>query len=284
MNMKRISLSILLCLLMSLGVQAQDDLTIMTYNIRYNNPGDGVNAWPARAGKMIDFLNREQPDVVCVQEALPDQVEALANGLSGYAYIGRSREKSKKKGEATTIFYKTERVSMREQGYFWLSDESDKAGSVGWDAALPRIVNWGFFRDEGTGKSFYLFNTHFDHKGKKARQQSSKLIVSKSRKISSRYPVVLCGDLNMEPTDANMENFKLAGFTDTRSASGVEPKGPEETCFGFNVEAESGKRIDYIMTRNEVTVKSYSVLTEAENGYYLSDHLPVMVGVEIGNK
>lgn len=279
----KISLLLLFLIFPFLAQAQSENLKVMTFNIRYNNPDDGVNAWPARKDRVIQYLQTEKPDVICVQEALEGQMEDLANGLAGYAWIGRGRDKSKKKGEFAGIFYKTERVQLREEGNFWLSDTPDKPGSIGWDAELPRIVTWGFFRDQGTGKSFYLFNTHFSHKGSKARLQSTKMICSKAKKISSRFPSLICGDLNMQPDDPTMENFKLSGYTDTRTTTETDPAGPEGTCYGFSTEAQSGIRIDYILTRNDVTVKTYSVSTQSENGYYLSDHLPVISEVVIGN-
>ena len=66
---------------------------------------------------------------------------------------------------------------------FWLS-ESPEMASRGWDAALNRIVTWVHLQDRKSGKEFFHFNTHFDHKGREARENSARLILDKIKEIN----------------------------------------------------------------------------------------------------
>ncbi|MEK7854598.1 MAG: endonuclease, partial [Acidobacteriota bacterium] len=52
-------------------------LRVMTFNIRYNEPRDGVNAWPNRKQKVADVIRFHKADLVGVQEALIGQLEDL---------------------------------------------------------------------------------------------------------------------------------------------------------------------------------------------------------------
>jgi hypothetical protein len=40
----------------------------MTYNIRYDNPGDGVNQWSNRKTKVFDLLKKYNPDIIGVEK------------------------------------------------------------------------------------------------------------------------------------------------------------------------------------------------------------------------
>ncbi len=46
------------------------ELKVMSYNIRYNNPDDGVNAWPNRKARVLGLIQKHQPDVMGLQEVL----------------------------------------------------------------------------------------------------------------------------------------------------------------------------------------------------------------------
>ena len=50
---------------------------LMTFNIRYDNPGDGANRWSERKEAATDLLKAQRPDVVGLQEALPGQLTDL---------------------------------------------------------------------------------------------------------------------------------------------------------------------------------------------------------------
>ena len=63
-----------------------------------------------------------------------------------------------------------DRFELIEHGDFWLSDKPDEAGSRGWDAALPRVATWAKFKDKAAGTQLLHVNTHFDHRGEKARE------------------------------------------------------------------------------------------------------------------
>src|SRR3712207_169543 len=104
--------------------------------------------------------------------------------------MGVGRDDGKEAGEYAAIFYNTQRLKVLANGHFWLSQTPEKP-SLGWDAACVRICTWGKFMDKMTGKKFYFFNTHMDHVGTVARQESARLIISRIKELAKDESVIL---------------------------------------------------------------------------------------------
>ena len=81
------------------------NMSVMTYNIRYDNPEDSANSWSNRKALLSSQINFYHPDVVGVQEALDHQLSFLDSALNDYSYIGVGRKDGKNKGEYNDIFY-----------------------------------------------------------------------------------------------------------------------------------------------------------------------------------
>ncbi len=91
-------------------------------------------------------------------------------------------------GEYAAIYYRRDRFRVVRSGRFWLSQSPLEIGSIGWDAALPRIATWAAFED-----TTVKINTHFDHRGEEARLQSTRLIVEGADGLSPTDCVVEWG-------------------------------------------------------------------------------------------
>ena len=57
--------------------QPAQPLQVMTFNVRYANPDDGPDAWPLRSALVFDLIRAQAPDLVGLQEALPEQMDEL---------------------------------------------------------------------------------------------------------------------------------------------------------------------------------------------------------------
>jgi len=161
----------------------------MTFNIRLDTPADGDNAWPYRKEMAASMVRFHRADVAGLQEVLHHQVTQLDSLLQDYARIGTGRDDGARNGEYSPIFYNKEKLECLQNGQFWLSENPGTPG-IGWDAACPRIVTWGKFRNRHNRKTFYHFNTHFDHVGQTARRESARLIKRKIQEIAGDAPVV----------------------------------------------------------------------------------------------
>src|SRR6186713_989688 len=156
--------------MVSLGIQSQE-LNVMTFNIRYNTKNDSLNAWPYRKDNAASQIKFHNVHILGVQEALYEQVIDLSQSLSQYKYVGVGRDDGIIKGEYSAIFYDTAKLILLGSSTFWLSLTPDIPGSKSWDAAITRIVTWAKFTDKRRNRTFFVFNTHFDHIGKEARRE-----------------------------------------------------------------------------------------------------------------
>jgi endonuclease/exonuclease/phosphatase family metal-dependent hydrolase len=264
-------------LLLTVTANAQrkpaNDFNVMSYNIRYNNTGDGENAWPNRKDEVKALVRFHDVDILCVQEALALQVDQLLENTN-YDRVGVGRDDGERKGEFTAIYYDKSRFVKRDGGTFWLSDTPEKP-SKGWDAAIVRICTWVKLYDKWNKKEFMVFNTHYDHIGVQARIESAKLIKKKIQEIAPKLPVILTGDLNVTPETEAIATIKTF-LTDTKEAA-IEPAyGPVGTFNGFKFNAALKDKIDYIFINKGFKVQKFGVLTDSKNQRYPSDHLPII--------
>ncbi len=277
--MKKIILAVLLLLPAAIFAQ---EMNIMTFNIRFNNPRDAENAWPNRVEMVGNLLRFYDPDIFGMQEALIGQIEDVQNQLPDYKWFGVGREDGKNGGEFSPVFYNPAKLILLEHNTFWLSETPEKP-SKGWDAALNRVVTWGKFQSKVTGKQFLVFNTHFDHIGDEARKNSADLIKKKIQEIikGKNLPVILTGDFNLTPDKEPIMMLKKF-MSDSREVSEESPFGPVGTFSGFDIDADlSSRRIDYIFVHGDIKVLEYAALSNFSNHRFPSDHLPVFVQLQL---
>jgi endonuclease/exonuclease/phosphatase family metal-dependent hydrolase len=257
--------------------QKSTPINVATYNLRYNNKGDGINAWPNRKENVKALIQFHEFDIFGTQEALRDQLNDIAE-LKDYAFVGAGRDDGKEAGEHSAIFYRKDRFKMLQSGNFWLSETPDKPGK-GWDATCcNRICSWAKFTDLQTKKDFYFFSVHFDHQGVEARRESGKLMVTKIKEIAKNAPVILVGDLNSTPDTEQVKTIQTL-LNDAHNVTARPPYGPEGTFNAFKFDAPMDQRIDYIFVSKQFSVLKYGVLTDAKEQRYPSDHQPVLVKV-----
>lgn len=249
-------------------------MSVMSFNIRYDNEADGHNAWSRRKEEVAAYIERSAPDFLGIQEGLYHQINYLRDKLPAYEFIGKGRDDGDKKGEFSCIFYKKKLWRPVEQQTFWLSPTPEKV-SKGWDAALERIFTYGAFIHRTTGDTIFVINTHFDHMGREARKQSALLILDfiKTKNLD-RKKLVVVGDLNSRPTDEPLVAFKEL-LTDSYDIVSHANNESTATFNGFDTSRMPTERIDYILFRN-LNIKSFRIIQERrKNNLYLSDHFPV---------
>jgi endonuclease/exonuclease/phosphatase family metal-dependent hydrolase len=264
--------------------KTQLDLNIMTFNIRYDNPEDGQNSWQYRKENAMKLIRFQEVDVLGMQEVLVNQLKDITGQLTEYNAVGVGREDGKEKGEFSPILYNKNKFTLIKSGYFWLSETPDKP-SKGWDAACERIATWVQLKDKATGKKVFVMNTHFDHIGQVARQESVNLIKTKTTQLSEGLPQIFMGDLNSDPKSSVVKSFLTAdgsfAFLDSKDRASVV-YGPNWTFHDFGkIPYAERPLIDYILVNKAVTVKKYGVLAETLNETFLSDHAPVFIKISL---
>jgi endonuclease/exonuclease/phosphatase family metal-dependent hydrolase len=264
-----------------------ETLRMMTFNIRNNNPKDGLDNWVFRRDDMAELFRAQRIDVAGLQEAFRDQIDDLAKRLPQFAWYGVGRDDGKSKGEFSPIFFRKDRFALVKKGTFWLSEHPEKVGSKGWDAALPRVATWVKLRDKSTGSEWTVFNVHFDHRGERAREASAALLIKKVPEIARDSLIVLLGDFNETPkasfyrvlTEGDAATkFKLA---DAKTASTTPHAGLDTTWNGFKSPVP-GQQIDHIFVGAKIEVRSHHIPDTRRGERFLSDHFPVIAEVAEG--
>jgi endonuclease/exonuclease/phosphatase family metal-dependent hydrolase len=264
----------LVLLLFSLSTLGQN-LKVISYNLRFDNPADGENRWDLRKDFLCGQLQFYSPDFFGTQEGKLHQLKYIDSTMSDYSYIGIGRDSSPTGGEYSALFYNTGKFKVVKQSTFWLSETPEKV-SKGWDAMLERICTYGLFEDLKTKQRFYVFNTHFDHVGEVARTNSAKLLIDKINTINTeKVPVILTGDFNCE-MKSEAYKFLSSSMNDSKIISEAQPFGPSGTFNNFEFHKPVTLLIDYIFTsKGNISVIKYGVLSDSKDCRYPSDHLPV---------
>lgn len=273
-------------LLVLTAAKPQAQVRIATYNIRYDNPADGIHAWENRKAHVASLIRFHKIDIVCIQEALIQQVRYLKEQLAGFEYCGVGRDDGREEGEFSSIFYNTNRFEILETNTIWLSP-TPSVVSEGWDAAIVRIMTWVHFRDKQSGKQFYVFNTHFDHVGVVARKESAHLVRKFIRRIAGNRSAILAGDFDSTENDdpykiiTHQDGAAGLALKDAKMISRTPHHGSDKTFSGFDPkQGIIGDRIDYIFVTEDIGVLRHAILSEMREEGFLSDHFPVFAEIE----
>ena len=256
------------------GLSAQKvpaGITVMSYNIRMSGGNDGTNSWEYRYPASAMMIDDQNPDIVGIQEALPDQVAYLKNILlPDYKAIGVGRENGRHEGEHMEIIYNKKTVKLLKWGTFWLSETPDKP-SMGWDAACYRTATWALMKEKKSGKKFYMVNTHLDHVGTQAREKGLQLICDRIAGMNKDgLPMVLTGDFNMEISDPSMAPVKAA-MKNART-TGVKT----DDHFTYNGWGKASDTIDYVWYSGFSSCTEFETVTKPYmDRTFISDHFPV---------
>ncbi len=266
-----------------IGPVEAPDLHVMTYNIRRRVAH--VNRWShdhwsRREPLLRRLLAAEQPHILGIQEALPDQLPAILEGLgSRYSSVGRGRN-ADGGGEQCPLVFDSDRLELLEWDQDALSSTPDTPGSNSWGNLIPRIIVTARFRDRETGKELTAINTHLDHMSRKSRQRSAEAI----RALVARTPgaVVVLGDFNTgaasQPYEALTSGEVLTDAWNVAEERLTELWG---TFPHYRPPKQGRKRIDWVMVNAAVTVMETGINTARYDGAWPSDHTPVQAVIRV---
>ena len=205
---KRISLLILLSIACtSLVAQTASGVhRLGNYNIRYVNASNGDTGerlWANRRTYVMRQITKYDFDVVGMEEVTGNnkdattgksQLQDLRDGLTGYADYSVEREN--KNYSYNSIFYKTDKYTLLDQGHFYVNEHPDTPGE-GWSTSIARTCIWVHLEDKASGQDFYFVCTHVNYGANLCGIESAKLIGERVRRLVGQTPMVLVGDLNL---------------------------------------------------------------------------------------
>ena len=255
---------------------------VLTYNVRHEIDGD-TDAWKPRRDALATLVRSLDPDVVALQEAAERQLSDLRPRLPGYTWFGCGESSF---GENNPIGSNGS-ADVTETETTWLSATPETAGSTGWDGAFPRVLVeatieiGGGSNDDGS-HTVTVFNTHFDHRGRRARRESARLIRRRLDALPASRQAVVMGDFNA-PADSAVDRILTGDGYDRalsdawRTADTV--RGPETTLTDFE-SLRPGRRLDRIFITAGLTARRVHARTDRADGAFPSDHLPVCATLE----
>lgn len=281
----------------------EHELRCMTYNIKNDYDPVGDNIWSSRKELVAGNIRFHRPDLIGMQEVLHNQLEDLAELLPEYGWVGVGRDDGKQAGEYSCIFYRKKRLRPLEQGTFWLSEQPEQPGSMGWDAACTRVCSWVKLADVLSGKVVTHYNTHFDHIGQVAVEQSAHLIKQQMEAHALEGTVILTGDFNMTSDSeayrvlTQQEQTSALTLRDASVAGDYKHFGPAFTFQDFDAREVAARSfpsvipshtpngiefetpIDFIFVNGDARVVNYGIVADHCDGKLPSDHYPVVADV-----
>lgn len=255
--------------------KSQETVRVMSFNIRCLNVGK--DTWEDRIGIVTETINKSNADSVGVQEATTEWMETLDRELTNYAWVGVGRDDGKTQGEFSSIFYLKNKYNLIDSGTFWLS-ETPETPSLGWDAGCNRVCTWAVLENKETKEQYVHINSHFDHVGIKAREESVKLILAHAEKYKD-LPVVFTADMNVVEGSENYIQMTSGCLKDTKYLT--DDSMNYLTYHDTKPSKHKDDVIDYVMVNDNFKALSYKVVTAGIDERYVSDHFPVYADLEI---
>jgi endonuclease/exonuclease/phosphatase family metal-dependent hydrolase len=267
-----------------IGRAKRDQLHVMSFNIRYDRSGSGATRpgdadhWPGRRPLVIDLLEREQPTLLGIQEALYGQLTAIEEALPRHRNVGYGRSGGSS-GEFSAIYYDATRLEVLAWDQFWLSDTPDVIGSATWGNTVTRIVVWARLRDLVSGEEFAMINTHFDHQSEPARIKSAQAMIDLFEGGElDQLPTLVTGDFNSIAHDSGAYSTLVTDgpTVDTWDVAEEQVTPAWGTFPGYEEPVEGGDRIDWVLSTEDVTTLRAAInVTTDRAGRFPSDHAPV---------
>jgi len=254
-------------------------IKVITFNMRMQTKHDGENMFLNRLPFILEYIEKEKPDIIGCQELVPMMRATLCKELSDYYIVGSGRG-ANNFDESNSIAFLKDRFALSECSTFWLSHTPNVPGSRYADegqSPCPRICTYAKFVELNEGRTFRIYTTHLAHVGSIPRQYGMRQIIEQ---INSDYkaapmPFVLTGDMNAEPDSPEIQAVLNNDFVKIKEVTENIPA----SFHGFTDEGKS--KIDYIFVNADAEVVSSYASKDKKGNLYLSDHYPLVAELEI---
>lgn len=237
-----------------------------------------IYKWSERKKRVIATIKYLQPDLLSVQELYPNQLKDLENELNEFVFISAPLQQ----GELNGIFFRKTRFQLIEEKIFYIPEDCSET--------LTMVV----LQDLLTEKTFALFNTHLAFLNIEKRESQTRCIAEIIK--NTHLPLLLTGDFNTFPNRLDLEKLpaydgnyiehilKQAGLQDAKEESLLGHLGPISTFTNsgdhsdpFEGTGTPGIFLDHIFVANGITVLIHAVDPIRIDGYFPSDHMPVLI-------
>ncbi len=227
------------------------------------------HGWWVRKDALRSSLTTTRPDILCVQEALPGQVEAVAGMLPGHRRVGVGRDDGRSAGEHCAIYFDSSRFQELDGGTFWLEEPTDQPPSTT-VLGPKRICTWVRLRDQSSGRFFRIYNLHL-YLTESARLPSVRLILERIASGDPTDAVLVAGDFNATPDTPSRRIFAESGLNPSAELAGESSRTPTYQFYGIRF-----RSLDEILVNPGWRVVARSVLDMKPGNTFPSDHFGVM--------
>ena len=253
-------------------------IEIIAFNLRYDKPDQGNNAWNVRKEAVAAIIKKHKPDAIGTQEGKGHQISDLLGLLPEYSSLGGDRTGTGS-DERCAILYRKERLVCLSAEDFWLSETPDTPGSItpSWGNNLPRMATMALFQVVGEGRKITVVNTHLDYKSKLAREKGAKLICDRLSNFNSDESFLfVTGDFNAEPNSTARKSFlqPLNGGIKLQDATADLGSKERKTYNDFSDRAFAA--IDTIYYDSRLKLQRVEIDRSRVDGILPSDHFPVV--------
>ncbi len=251
-------------------------ITVMTFNLRYDKPDPGERQWQNRVAAIASLIQHYHPDVLGTQEGKQHQLQELQQLLPEYKFVGGDRTGTGT-GEYCSIVYHPQSLNLQETRDFFLSDTPEIPGSITWGNRLPRMATWANFQVVNSEFSLVLTNTHLDHETAQARKLGANLITQRLNGFTPEKYLLVTGDFNAAPDTPERRSFlsPLANGQQLQDPLARLPLKAQNTFHDFTGKAWDA--IDTIYCDRRFQIESVIIDRQQWKGVWPSDHFPVIV-------
>ena len=243
-------------------------MKIISYNIRHNTFLDILPLWRSRYKRLVDFITKESPDVIGLQEITRKGKRYLRRRLNDYQIVGDSRSSIILTNEYNPILIKRNKTIISYKTYS-LSRDINKLGTKSKDDNFPRICTIVHLEND-----YLIVNTHIDNsdaKNKKRQLEILDNIISKEKKDDER--IILLGDFNMTLANDDLNDYSKKykdPFKNNKNSSFVPNK---------NI-----KSLDHIFIDKKLYYSKELIDNKTNDDGYISDHYPLICEIECLHK
>jgi endonuclease/exonuclease/phosphatase family metal-dependent hydrolase len=254
----------------------------MSFNIRVKTPLDLFNGWSGRRDIATQAITSFNPDLLAVQECLDSQKRDLLHRLPHMAFVGTGRNNGKPTGgEMCGIFYRTDRFTLLNHGFIWLSKTPHTPGSKSFGSWWPRMATWALLQPRDGSPPFLIASAHLDIANESVRRQQAQVLKNHLTTLASApgpgtsRPIILAGDFNTTDDSSTHQILRSSESPLIDAHRALHPRSPDENTHHGYGGSPRGPRIDWILASPHFKPLSATIVRHHHRGKYPSDHFPI---------
>lgn len=255
-------------------------IRVGSWNVRCIQKKDSLqgDAWSKRVPEIAKVVKFRHFDVLGLQEVDTVQYSMLSPLLQEYHWVQHDFM------EGNPILFLKDRFEMLDSGVFWYS-RSMTPRVKDWDAKNPRYCGWVRLKDKDSKKEFFIFNTHWDHRGDSARVESARMTTKLVPVLAGDLATIFMGDLNVKPDRKASNLLKEDGVFREALLTAPVLSIPEGSFTKYRLDRHSEETLDHMFYRGNIEILRYGILRETyfdgETYRFPSDHHPIMGEFEL---